>query len=214
METIFWLAFAGALYAYFGYPLFLTALARIHPKKLDLLSNAELPSVSILIPAHNEEAVITDKIKNTLNLDYPSDKLEVVVVSDGSVDRTDEMVKEFTAEYPLKFYRVESRKGKANALNTGLQHVNGDIIVFSDSSIILEKDALKAITKGFADPIVGCISGEDHIPGGGGEGLYGRYELYLRNLESQTGSIVGASGSFYAPSGGHVAGVAYVCAHS
>jgi cellulose synthase/poly-beta-1,6-N-acetylglucosamine synthase-like glycosyltransferase len=198
METIFWLTFAGTLYAYFGYPLFLTLLARIRPKKLHLLTNAELPSVSILIPAHNEEAVIAKKLQNTLSLDYPRDKLELVVVSDGSTDRTDTIVKKFTADCPLQFIRVDSRKGKANALNKGLQHVNGEIVVFSDSSIMLEKDALKAITKAFADSEVGCISGEDHIPGGGGEGLYGQYELYLRNLESQTSSIVGASGSFYA----------------
>jgi len=198
MEIIFWLAFAGALYAYFGYPLLLGFWAWICPKQLKLNTQSELPSVSILIPAHNEESVIAGKLANTIALDYPRNKLEMVVVSDGSTDRTDDIVKGFTADCPVHFYRVETRKGKANALNTGLQHVTGDIVVFSDSSIMLENDALKAITKAFADPKVGCISGEDHIPGGGGEGLYGRYELYLRNLESRIGSIVGASGSFYA----------------
>jgi len=198
METIFWLAFTGSVYAYFGYPLFLAVVARISPKKLNLLPDAELPSVSILIPAHNEEAVIANKLQNTLGLDYPRDRLELVVVSDGSTDQTDNIVKEYKVDCPLQFFRVDSRKGKANALNKGLQHINGDIVVFSDSSIMLEKDALIAITKAFADPEVGCVSGEDHIPGGGGEGIYGKYELYLRNLESQIGSIVGASGSFYA----------------
>jgi cellulose synthase/poly-beta-1,6-N-acetylglucosamine synthase-like glycosyltransferase len=198
MKTIFWLAFAGTVYAYFVYPLLLALLARINPKNLRLVPNTDLPSVSILIPAHNEEAIIAKKLANTVALDYPRDKLEMVVVSDGSTDSTDNIVKGFHADCPLQFFRVESRKGKANALNTGLQHVSGEVIIFSDSSIMLEKNALKAVTKAFADPKVGCISGEDHIPEGGGEGLYGRYELYLRNLESRIGSIVGASGSFYA----------------
>ena len=198
MDTIFWLAFAGAVYAYFGYPVLLAVLARISPKKLRLGADVDLPRISILIPAHNEETVIANKLSNSLALDYPREKLEIVVVSDGSTDRTDQIVKDFSTDTPLQFFRVDDRKGKANALNTGLQHVTGEIVVFSDSSIMLEQDSLRTITKGFADPEVGCISGEDHIPGGGGEGLYGRYELYLRNLESRIGSIVGASGSFYA----------------
>jgi glycosyltransferase involved in cell wall biosynthesis len=198
MEIIFWLAFAGTVYAYFGYPLLLAGLAKLVPRKYDSSRDVELPAVSILIPAHNEETVIADKLANTIALDYPKDKLEVIVVSDGSSDRTDDIVRTFATDCPLQFFRVEPRKGKANALNTGLHHVSGDIVVFSDSSIMLQTDALKKIVAGFADPAVGCISGEDHIPGGGGEGLYGRYELYLRNLESQVGSIVGASGSFYA----------------
>lgn len=198
MEITFWIAFAGAAYAYFGYPLLLALLVWVRPKKLDFVPNMGELSVSILIPVHNEEAVIADKLANTKALEYPQDKLEVVVISDGSSDRTDDIVKDFESELALKFYRVDSRQGKANALNTGLEKATGDIIVFSDSSIILEKDALQAITRAFADPKVGCISGEDHIAGGGGEGLYGRYELYLRNLESKIGSIVGASGSLYA----------------
>lgn len=198
MEIMFWLALLGAIYAYFGFPLLLAVIAKLHPKKLHAEANASLPSVSILIPAHNEEAVIEGKLANTVALDYPKDKVEILVISDGSNDRTDDIVKQFKTDIAIKFFRVEQRKGKANALNVGLQNLDGDVVVFSDSSIMLEKKALKAITKAFADPLVGCVSGEDHIPGGGGEGLYGRYELYLRNLESQVDSIVGASGSFYA----------------
>lgn len=200
MEIIFWLAFLGVVYAYFGYAILLALIAKIRARKIQYSAiDAEPPyRVTVLIPAYNEAAVIKDKLINTLDLDYPADKLEIVVVSDGSSDGTDDIVKEFTKDQPVSFYRVEDRKGKANALNTGLNHAKGDIIVFSDSSIMLEKNALIEITRAFADPDVGCVSGEDIIPGGGGEGLYGRYELYLRNLESRVGSIVGASGSFYA----------------
>jgi len=198
MEWIFWMAFAASIYAYFGYPVLLAFLARIVVPKQDPVSDFESPSVTFLIPAHNEVSVIANKLRNTSELDYPDDKLEIIVVSDGSTDGTDEIVKSIESKYPIRFFRVDERKGKANALNTGMQHATGDIVVFSDSSIILEKDALLKITSGFADARIGCISGEDHIPGGGGEGLYGKYELYLRNLESKSGSIVGASGSFYA----------------
>jgi len=198
VELLFWIAFVGAVYAYFGYPVLLAVIARVMEPRSDLVADKDCPSVTFLIPAYNEEAVIAGKLENTQALDYPEDRIEIIVVSDGSSDGTDSIVKEFQGKYPVKFYRVESRKGKANALNIGLQHASGDIVVFSDSSIMLEKNSLKHITKGFADRKIGCISGEDHIPGGGGEGLYGRYELYLRNLESKSGSIVGASGSFYA----------------
>jgi glycosyltransferase involved in cell wall biosynthesis len=198
IEIIFWFAFAGIIYAYFGYPLFLMLLTKMNSKKIRLSTNFELKSVSIIIPVHNEEAVIKDKLVNTQALDYPKDKLEIIIVSDGSTDNTDSLIKEFNTNWDLKYLRVGTRKGKANALNTGLQQITNEIVVFSDSSIMLEKDALIAITKPFADSEVGCVSGEDHIPGNGGEGMYGKYELYLRKLESQTGSIVGASGSFYA----------------
>jgi cellulose synthase/poly-beta-1,6-N-acetylglucosamine synthase-like glycosyltransferase len=155
------------------------------------------PAISIIIPVYNEEKVIREKIENTLSLDYPKERREIIVVSDASNDRTPEIVKDYDKD-GVKLFELSRRKGKAGALNLGLQEAKNEIVIFSDASIILERDALEKIVGKFIDPGVGCISGEDHIPGGGGEGAYGKYELALRNLENRAGSIVGASGCFYA----------------
>jgi exosortase A-associated hydrolase 2 len=153
----------------------------------------------VLVPAYNEAGVIGSKLDNLLGLDYPRDRLQLVVVSDGSTDGTNALLEAAAAgDERLTTVLLDERRGKANALNQGLGRATGEIVVFSDSSILLDAQALRAIVKPFADPEVGCVSGEDHIPEGGGEGLYGRYELFLRNRESAVGSIVGASGSFYA----------------
>lgn len=185
-------------YAYFGYPLVLRALEKLSPKPLKSASARVLPSVTVIVPAYNEASVIGKKLDNLLALEYPKDKLQIVVVSDGSTDETDKLVAEWSNRGSLTAIRVPERRGKANALNVGLNEAAGEIVVFSDSSIMLDPYALSAIVAPFSDESVGCVSGEDHIPSGGGEGLYGRYELYLRNRESAVSSIVGASGSFYA----------------
>lgn len=202
MELIFWLSAFGVVYAYAGYPLLLLAWGRLAPRPVlhgdERTGGEEWPGLSIIVPAYNEEKVIGDKILNTLALDYPADRFELIVVSDGSTDETAAIVGAHPETGRLRLLEQPRRAGKAAALNLGMAHAKFDILVFSDSSIQLEPDALRNIARGFRDPAVGCISGEDHIRGGGGEGLYGRYELFLRNQESRIGSIVGASGSFYA----------------
>lgn len=198
MEVVFWLSAILVIYAYLGYPVTLAVLARLARRPIARDAGDYTPEVSLIIPAYNEEAVITRKLENTLSLDYPPDKLQVIVVSDASTDRTDELVTPFAEKSNIELVRVAVRQGKANALNAGLERARGEHVVFSDSSIMLDSMALREIVRPFADPAVGIVSGEDHIPEGGGEGLYGRYELYLRNKESVLHSIVGASGSFYA----------------
>ncbi|HHJ13735.1 MAG TPA: glycosyltransferase family 2 protein [Gammaproteobacteria bacterium] len=202
MEWIFWICLAGVVYAYFGYPLLLLLvnglLARLRPARPARFQPGEAPPVTLLIPAHNEAAVIGNKLENCLALEYPGE-LEVLVVSDGSSDATVDIVQQYgRRDSRLRLIVLEERKGKANALNVGLEQARGEILVFSDASILLDPGAVWEIVRPFADPRIGCVSGEDHIEGGGGEGLYGRYELFLRNQESRYGSIVGASGSFYA----------------
>jgi cellulose synthase/poly-beta-1,6-N-acetylglucosamine synthase-like glycosyltransferase len=118
-------------------------------------------------------------------------------VSDGSTDATAARLRSYHAE-SMRVIEMPTRRGKAAALNAGLSHASNAILVFSDASIMLEPDALLNIVRPFSDPTIGCVSGEDRISDGGGEGLYGRYELMLRRLESSVHSIVGASGSFYA----------------
>jgi len=198
MKFIFWLSCGIILYTYLGYPLLLILLSQKKGGKDTDYSCAPFePNVSLIIPVHNEEEIIGDKIQNTLSLDYPKEKLEIIVVSDSSTDRTEEIVRRYEEE-GVKFFKQPVRKGKASALNLGLQEAQQEILVFSDASIFLAGDALRNILNSFADGRIGCVSGEDYIPGGGGEGVYGKYELFLRNLESRTGSIVGASGCFYA----------------
>lgn len=199
MEIIFWICAAGIVYAYAGYPLVLYAIEKVW-RASESPTRAEMagwPSLSLIIPAHNEALVIGRKLENTLSLRYPG-ALQIVVVSDGSTDATPEIVESFASDDRLTFIDLAQRKGKANALNRGVQASTGEIVVFTDASILLDGDALAEIVVPFAESSIGCVSGEDLIEGGGGEGLYGRYELFLRRQESKIGSIVGASGSFYA----------------
>ena len=201
MEWLFWVSLFGVIYAYFGYPLLLVVMNRIREMLSPLVparfSENEAPSVTVLIPAHNEVDVIGRKLENTLALYYPGE-FHILVVSDGSSDGTAEVVRGFAEDKRLDFIELVERKGKANALNVGLEQISSDVVIFSDASIMLDEQAVWNIVRPFADLRIGCVSGEDLIEGGGGEGLYGKYELFLRNQESKYGSIVGASGSFYA----------------
>lgn len=192
----FWIAVAGVFYPYGGYPLVLLLVRRLSRRRRAVFAG-ELPTVSLIIPVHNESLRLQRKIANTLTLDYPADRMGVVFVSDGSTDGSAATIRA-GSDPRLTLIELPERRGKAAALNAGLARASGEIVVFSDASINLAPDALRAIVRPFADPRVGCVSGEDRIADAGGEGLYGRYELYLRRLESDVYSIVGASGCFYA----------------
>ena len=196
VKLIFWFSFLVIVYAYFGYPFILLFLSRF--KKVEIIKRPFEPSISLIIPVFNGGWIISEKLENTLQLEYPGEKLEVIVSSDGSTDRTDSIVQEFENRR-VKLVALPLRQGKAAALNRGLEGAIGDIIVFSDASIMLDRGSLREIVKDFASNEIGCVSGEDHIiSGNGGEGMYGKYELFLRRLESRLSSIVGASGCFYA----------------
>jgi len=195
--TIFWISLFAVFYAYFGYPIILSVLGRIVPAPVLQPDNEFSPGVSILIPVHNERDVIEAKLENTEKLDYPPSNLEVLFISDGSTDGTNDIIASHTSDV-VKLIPIDERKGKANALNVGLQEAQHDIIVFSDASILLDENAIREIVRPFYDKTIGCVSGEDHIKDSGGESAYGQYELWLRNLESRIHSVVGASGSFYA----------------
>lgn len=198
METLFWLSVFGVVYPYLGYPILLWAWGKVLGKpRQPVLGEAYYPSVSMIIPVCNEEKRIERKIINTKGLRYPADRLQVLYVSDGSTDRTVELIRSHLSGQ-CEVIELPVRRGKAAALNAGLQRAKHELIVFSDASIDLEPDALHHIVQGFRDPNIGCISGEDKIAESGGEAWYGRYELMIRRLESKVHSIVGASGSFYA----------------
>lgn len=193
MEVLFWLSALGILFPYFVYPVILRLMAR-HTAAVE---RQALPAVTLIIPVSNEAVRIERKIANTAELIYPRDRLQVLFVSDGSTDRTVELLRR---HQPLGADVIELpiRRGKAAALNAGIERAVHDILVFTDASIELEPRALEQIVRQFADPGIGCVSGEDLIAESGGEAWYGRYELMVRRLESAVHSIAGASGSFYA----------------
>lgn len=195
MATLFWLSVAGVLYPYLIYPATLWLLAAI--RRRPAAPPAPLPSVTLIIPVSNEEVRIAKKVANTAALRYPVELLQVLFVSDGSTDRTVELLRALVTP-AMSVIELPQRRGKAAGLNAGLQQARHDILVFTDASIELEADALERIVAPFANPRIGCVSGEDRIAESGGEALYGRYELMLRRFESEVASIVGASGSFYA----------------
>ena len=198
METMFWLGFGGVAYAYFGYPLLLAAWSRIRPCPVET-EGTELPPVTVILPVHNEEGQLPGRLDNLLALDYPVDRMEILVVSDGSSDGTVAIATRYEGADPrVRLVELQERAGKGNALNEGVRAAGNEVVIFTDAGILLERESLRALIAPFADPTVGCVSGEDTIAGSGGEALYGRYELLLRRLEGQVRSIVGASGSIYA----------------
>lgn len=198
MEVIFWFSAAAILYAYIGYPVILYVLS-LFSRKSVLRDTQLCPQVSLIITVHNEQHRVQEKIDNTIALDYPEQKLEVIFASDASTDNTDEIVR---ADSRLKLVRSPERRGKEFAQKCAVDQSIGEVLVFSDVSTMLEPDALRNITAGFADPTVGCVSSEDRFVDAegqvSGEGAYVKYEMFLRRLESRVNSLVGLSGSFFA----------------
>lgn len=159
------------------------------------------PFLSLIITVCNEEKRIRQKLENTLALDYPKEKLQVIVASDGSTDATNSIVEEYQ-DQGFELLVLPERRGKENAQKEAVKTAKGEVLVFSDVATIIERHGLKAIASNFADSTVGCVSSVDKVLGKngqpGGEGAYVRYEMWLRDLESKTSSLVGLSGSFFA----------------
>ncbi len=197
------ISLVGTIYSYFLYPLILLAL----PKKnsfetsAQLANEIELPFLTLIITAYNEESHIKEKIQNTIEIDYPEQKREILVASDGSTDNTNLYVNEFTNK-GVRLIEVKERKGKENAQLAAINEAKGDILVFSDVATQIPKEALKFITATFNNEKIGAISSEDRfITEDGqiaGEGAYVKYEMWLRRLEASVNSLVGLSGSFFA----------------
>ncbi len=200
-QTIFWICAGLLAYVYLGYPLLVWLVSRVFPKPVK--RSAIEPNVTILITAFNEEAAIREKLENTLAIDYPPDKLEVLVASDGSTDATDEIVKEF-ADRGVKLFRQEGRVGKTTTQNNAVEQAKGEIILFSDATTLYSKDVFDHILPPFADKIVGCVAGrlvyvDEHATTvGRGAQSYWSYETRLKSAESNACSLIGASGCLYA----------------
>ena len=197
MTTIlFWTAILCVLYPYALYPIVLFIAGRRRPMP-SAEAPAHRPSVSLIVPVSNEESCIARKVENTASLRYPAARLQVIFISDGSTDGTVNVLRRL-APSSTEIIELTERRGKAAALNAGLARAKNEIVVFSDAAVDFEPDAIERLVEPFADPRIGCVSGEDLIRESSGEAWYGRYELLLRRLESRVHSIVGASGSVYA----------------
>lgn len=200
-QYAFFISWGYILYVYVGYYALLAALATFIPKRI-IIDDIYCPQVSLIISAFNEEQVIEAKIKNSLALDYPRDRLEVLVVSDASTDSTDAIVSRYADE--VRLIRQAVRKGKTSGLNLAVPQARGEIIVFTDANSMFDRDALRRLVRSFADPAVGCATGESRYRDemlsavGRTEGLYWHYEAKLKALESQICSMVGADGAIYA----------------
>ena len=205
IAVIFWVSLLTILYAYVGYPAVLWLVSRFGTLggRSGTEQGTHLPSVTIIVSAFNEEKVIGDKIKNTLSLDYPQELLEIVIASDGSSDRTCEIVLEF-ANKGVVLRHYEGRIGKTACLNRALPLAVGGIVVFSDANSTYEKGALRALLRPFQDKTVGFVTGWTRY--GSGEdmsaadavGIYSKLELITKELESRLGSCIGADGAIFA----------------
>jgi cellulose synthase/poly-beta-1,6-N-acetylglucosamine synthase-like glycosyltransferase len=199
LQIVFWSSLFFVFYAYVGYPIMLFIMARFKNEPVD--KGSITPFVSFIITAYNEKFQIENKIGNTLEQDYPKERLEIIVASDCSTDGTDEIVRSYEPQ-GVKLVRATERKGKENAQYHAIDRAAGEILVFSDVATVLTKDGISNIVQNFNDKTVGCVSSVDKFidPEGkvSGEGAYVKYEMFLRGLEGKVNSLVGLSGSFFA----------------
>lgn len=195
-KAVFWASGALVAYSYFGYPVVLLLLSYVRsvtPKR-DI---AHTPTVSLLIMAYNEEGCIREKIENAFDTDYPKDKLEIIVASNGTTDMTDEIVKEYETQ-GVKLFSYK-QAGKTNAENLTIPKASGDIVVLSDANSIYKKDAIRKMVSYFADERVGVVAGRlqyisSETMTGKGESLYWNYDGLVKTLESRLGSTLVAHG--------------------
>lgn len=205
LKIVFWIFLGITLYAYIGYPLILFWLSKIYrfrsrgevPADPDLL-----PEVTLMVPAYNEARYVLEKVNNSLDLDYPEDKLKIVWITDGTTDNTPDLLN----RYPeIVVMHSHERRGKIHAMNRGMKTVTTPIVVFTDANTMLNRAAVHEIVNLFSDNRVGCVTGEKRISSeihqkavGAGEGLYWQYESWIKNIESETGSVMGAVGEIFA----------------
>lgn len=205
LEIIFWGCLFLVFYSYAGYGILLLALVRmkrIFKPAPDRGGDAYYPEVSFVVPSYNEAEIIEAKVRNCLELDYPKDKIKIIFITDGSTDKTPELIMN---KFPqVKVLHEAKRKGKSAAENRAMKFVNTPIVIFSDANTVLPKHAVKELVKHYADPSVGAVSGEKRImeknkdtASGAGEGFYWKYESALKRMDSELLTIVGAAGELF-----------------
>ena len=196
----FWLALTLVGYAYLGFPLVLALISKICAREH---RQADIePTVSLLIPAHNEAGVIQDKINNSLSLDYPRDKLQIRIVSDGSDDGTDEIAARYTSK-GVETQRAQPRGGKPTAMNVAVPHCWGEILLLCDANTMFAPNGVRRLVRHFVDPQVGAVTGDvrlqsSEIDYGAGESLFYKLERYVQTCESRIWTTIGVDGGMYA----------------
>ena len=197
LKTAFFASAGLLVYAQAGYPIALAGLARVRHSRSAPRPPGGPPDVSLVVAAYNEEAVVAEKVRNALDLDHPRERLEVVVCSDGSTDGTARAARDAGADVVLEL----PRGGKIRAQDAGVARARGEIVAFSDANATWEPDALTELLAPFADPEVGYVCGQVRFVNDGGtnqEGLYWRYEMWVRELESRLASVTAGNGAIYA----------------
>jgi cellulose synthase/poly-beta-1,6-N-acetylglucosamine synthase-like glycosyltransferase len=203
VEVVFWILAMAIVYVYAGYPLLLLlTVGRQDRSFVAQAADGDLPRVTLLISAFNEADCIAEKLDNTLLLDWPSQLLEVIVISDASDDATDEIVEQYSGR-GVRLLRMPNRGGKTVGLNAGVAASAGEFVVFSDANALYRADALRQLAQPFADARVGAVIGEStyvdsESESDRSESLYWRYETWIKLLESRGGSVVGGDGAIYA----------------
>ncbi|MDX6477386.1 MAG: hypothetical protein QOH95_2897 [Gaiellaceae bacterium] len=192
---LFWASLAALVWTHVAYPAFASLVARIAPRRV---RKADIePAVAVIVAAYNEESVIARRIENLLELDYPKDKLRIVVTSDASTDRTEEIAAQYSGVQVIS----NPRGGKVAAQDRAVRETDSELVAFSDANATWSPDALRVLVRAFADPDVAYVCGQLKIltpDGSNKEGVYWRYEMLQRGAESAIGSVTGGNGSIYA----------------
>jgi cellulose synthase/poly-beta-1,6-N-acetylglucosamine synthase-like glycosyltransferase len=199
-KTLFWGTLGALAWTHVGYPLAAGALARVRERRVAKDPEWQ-PRVAVIVAAHDEEAVIERRLENLLALDYPADRVELVVASDASSDRTNELVEGVAAREPRVRLLDCARGGKVAAQDRAVRETAGEVVAFSDANATWAPDALRRLVSALADPEVAYVCGRlrlEDAEGTNREGLYWRYELWLREQESRLGSVTGGNGAIYA----------------
>ncbi|WAC13632.1 glycosyltransferase family 2 protein [Dyadobacter pollutisoli] len=204
MEILFWLSLFIVFYTFLGYGILLYALVGIRRifkgKRIAPGLDQDFPTLTLIIAAYNEESIIEEKIANTLGLSYPKEKLKLIFVTDGSTDRTPDLISTYSQ---IKLMHKPERSGKILAMHRAMYEVDSEVVVYTDANTFLNKDALLLIARHYADPTVGAVSGEKRVmqdavsDATAGEGFYWKYESTLKKWDSELYSVVGAAGELF-----------------
>ncbi|HYG00967.1 MAG TPA: glycosyltransferase family 2 protein [Chryseosolibacter sp.] len=201
VSILFWTGIIVVFYTYIGYGIVIYLISLVHKHRRIVEPTKELPHVTLIVAAYNEEQFIADKISNTLSLDYPPHKLSIFFVTDGSTDKTAEIISGYSS---IKLFHEAGRNGKIHAVNRVMKHVTTPIVIFSDANTFLNPAAIQNIVRHYEDPKVGGVAGEKRIfkkaednASGAGEGLYWKYESFLKQKDSDVNSVVGAAGELF-----------------
>lgn len=206
-KVIFWLSIFCIYYSFIGYPLSLILINKLVKKKGFDIDTSLRPFVSIIVPAHNEEKIIEKKLNNLINLNYPKELMEIIIASDNSTDKTNEIVEKFieeNKEYNIILYKVNKRQGKTNAQNEAVKIAKGEILIFSDANAMLDRDSVIHLVSSFTSEDVVYVTGQLKYvnslenPSSEAENRYWNYDLFIRKLESDIKTITAGNGAIYA----------------